>query len=134
MTLCRCLKRISDRARPAPPRRVSQFSGPRDVNAIAAELDVLTELATKLNRLPGVSRRNPEAWHLARDEIARSIARAVGRLRKELGIRETATSFAAKVRDEGLSVVRLGGRAIPVERRGVPGTKTALQAARDYFR
>jgi hypothetical protein len=89
------------------------------VSDVAAELSELLELATALNRLPWVDRRNPEeAWHVARDHVARGIARCVGRIRKELGIvEEKPTSFCAKQIDAGAAHVRAGGRAIPIERR-----------------
>lgn len=86
---------------------------------VAAELRELCELATALNRLPGVSRTNPESWHIARDHIARNIARGVGRIRKELGIAEErpATSFCVRQVDTGYAAIRHNGRAIPIERR-----------------
>lgn len=86
---------------------------------VADELAGLLELATALNRLPGVSRTNPEHWHIAREEIARGIARRVGKIRKALGIAEPTAplSFCARQVDEGRQFVQNSGRRIPIERR-----------------
>jgi hypothetical protein len=95
------------------------------VSDVAAELSALLDLATALNRLPWVDRRDPEeAWHVARDHVARGIARSVGRIRKELGItEEKPTSFCSKQIDAGDAHVRAGGRVIPVERRSAARTQ-----------
>ncbi len=76
------------------------------------------ELATTLNRVRGPDHRvTTDNWLSAREEIARGIARCVGRLRKELGIRDTPYAFCAEHRDHGTAAVRLNGRVIPIERR-----------------
>jgi hypothetical protein len=87
--------------------------------AIEAELDELAQLATTLNRLPPPSRRDPEAWHIGRDLVARSIARSVGRLRRELGIRVAPPERAPEHQTlrRGVSGIVAGGRKIPVVQR-----------------
>lgn len=104
------------------------------MSEIAAALDGLMAIATKLNYTPGPHRRiTAETWLAERGDMAREIARTVGRLRKELGI-AAPTSFAALQADTGLSHVRQRGRAIPVERRSIESrvvTRSALLAARD---
>ena len=92
------------------------------MSAIADELDLLSLLATRVNRLPGPSSHAPGNWYHERDEIGRAMARSVGRLRRALGISApVVTSFAARLSDSGVTSVRQArvgsGRAIPVERR-----------------
>ena len=84
---------------------------------VAAELERICEFATTLNRLPGVSRHNPDAWFMAREEVARGIARSVGRIRKELGVAEPPRVFSSRQVDAGHTAIRHNGRSIPVERR-----------------
>ena len=97
---------------------------------IQTELAELAELATALSRLPPPSRRNPEAWHIGRDAIAREIARSVGRLRQELGIRaDDGPALRAEQRDCGATHVTAGGRAIPVERPRKPARSLPITAA-----
>jgi hypothetical protein len=91
------------------------------VSAIADELVVLAQLATRINRLPGPNSHTPGNWYHERDEIARALARSVGRLRKELGMRDGVTSFCAEQVDTRITFTRQArvgsGRQIPVERR-----------------
>lgn len=105
------------------------------MNAIADELDGLSALASRINRLPGPNSHAPGNWFHERDEIARSLARAVGRIRKDLGLKDSGpTSFCAGHVDTGVSSVRQAragnGRPIPVERRGRIPTRRELEAAR----
>lgn len=89
---------------------------------VADELKRLMELATTLNRLPGVSRRDPEAWHIARDSIARELARGVGRIRKALGIAGGGELPAFRTEpscDTGIRVIRQHGRSVAVVRRSL---------------
>jgi hypothetical protein len=102
------------------------------VNAIRTELRALMAFAGRLNHTSGPSRRiTAETWLAARDEIARGIARSVGRLSKELGVvgddRERA--FRARQADTGVTVIRGGGRSIPVERRLAQGGYRAAGGA-----
>lgn len=105
------------------------------MNAIAEELDALSALASRINRLPGPNSHAPGNWFHERDEIARSLARVVGRIRKELGLKDSGPlSFSAGQRDSGVTSVRQAragdGRQIPVERRGRVPTRRELEAAR----
>jgi len=85
-------------------------------SAVAAELDRLAELGSKIGRLPPPNRRDPEAWHVGRDEVSREIARSVGRLRKELGIYVVEVDRAPEHRTlrHAVSAIAAGGRKIPV--------------------
>jgi hypothetical protein len=112
------------------PRKV------RHVNTLADELTALAALATRINRLSGPNSHAPGNWYHERDEIARALARSVGRLRQALGIRDCGiTSFAAAgSADSGVASVRQARgtfptRAIPVERRGKMPTRHQLEAA-----
>ncbi len=107
------------------------------MSAIADELDALALLATRVNRLPGPNSHTPGNWYHERDEIARAMARSVGRLRKELGIRGPAvTSFSPPpprlesqpgfIRDEK-------GRRVPVVMRSAARRPRGLLAT-DHFR
>lgn len=88
------------------------------MSTIAADLAQLLELATRVSHLPRLELLNSENWQAERNGIAREIARAVGRLRKELGIAApAATSFAAATKDTGIAGICRGGRVIRVERR-----------------
>lgn len=87
---------------------------------IADELEALARLATRINLLPGPNRHVPGNWYEERDDIARAMARSVGRLRKELGIAAPVRAFTAPITDSGVRTVRqarVGRRDIPVERR-----------------
>ncbi|MGH6875948.1 MAG: hypothetical protein ACREHV_01080 [Rhizomicrobium sp.] len=106
------------------------------MTAIADELDGLAALATRINLLPGPNRCRPEVWYHERDEIARAMARAIGRLRKQLGLKDSGpTSFAAiGSSDSGVTSVRqargTSDRPIPVIRRGRAPSRQQLLAAR----
>jgi len=77
------------------------------VNAVAEELAGLSALATRINLLPGPNRCVPGVWYHERDEIARALARAIGRIRKELGLRDAGvTSFTSPTSDSGVASVR----------------------------
>lgn len=115
------LKKVDAPLRPTPRAAFACFrSGRHDVNAIADELDALSKLATRINLLPGPNSHAPGNWYHERDEIGRALARAVGRLRKELGIRTPTLSFTTPASDSGVRFTRqarVGSRDIPVERR-----------------